>query len=249
MIGINMIPAERNFIIYVFTNTVNNKKYVGQTLGTLAKRWYKHCYDAIQGNRNAAFAGAIRKYGKDAFVGKVLEENVLACNVDARETFWIEALNTLVDNGFGYNRTTGGNTKGLTKLSAISCEKIAASKRGKPLVARTRKTDEMHRPVVEGFKAGKSRKELAVEFSLGEPRVVKILLRWKKLHEPDLPVGPEHQYASNGRTLQKNALIRNQPIIDMFVTGKSRREIANELKISYAQVKQVIGRYIKRNSK
>lgn len=33
-------------IIYKITNTINGKIYIGQTICSLSKRWYEHCWHA-----------------------------------------------------------------------------------------------------------------------------------------------------------------------------------------------------------
>ena len=234
--------------IYCATNHNNGKKYVGQTRTTIKKRWNKHVWLALTKRANTRFAEAIRKHGPDVFELSLLHE--VTCTQDAADEFertWIRVLKT-VDPMIGYNMTDGGNTQAIVKLSPDACEKIRQSKLGKPLLARTRKTDEKHRPIVDGFKTGKSRKQLAEEFNLPHARIVKILLRWKELHEPELPVGLEHQYASSGASLRRNALERNQHMIDMVVKeGKTRKQVAVELGLSYAQVKQVLFRYGRRS--
>ena len=52
-------------IIYVVENTINGKKYVGQTVQPLKVRWQRHCRKEQSGC--VALASAIAKYGADAF--------------------------------------------------------------------------------------------------------------------------------------------------------------------------------------
>lgn len=51
-------------IIYVVENTINGKKYVGQTVQPLKVRWQRHCRKEQSGC--VALASAIAKYGADA---------------------------------------------------------------------------------------------------------------------------------------------------------------------------------------
>jgi predicted GIY-YIG superfamily endonuclease len=39
----------RSGLIYLITNTVNGKRYIGQTVRTLRQRWQQHVRDAKQG--------------------------------------------------------------------------------------------------------------------------------------------------------------------------------------------------------
>jgi len=90
-------------IIYLITNTVNDKKYVGQTRQQLNKRWLAHITESrIHSDR--PLYKAINKYGLEKFKIRILEE----CNVDIlneREIWWIDFLDSYRG---GYNATTGG---------------------------------------------------------------------------------------------------------------------------------------------
>lgn len=112
---------ENNTGIYCYTNKVNGKKYVGQSID-LARRRRKMCY-----RFSSMFSHAIEKYGKDSFEYEVLEY----CDVsalDAREEFWIKELKTFPPSlGFGYNLTSGG---GHQEISAETRKKISEGQRG-----------------------------------------------------------------------------------------------------------------------
>ena len=63
-----------NHKIYLITNTINGKKYVGQTsLKTSSRRWSAHKRDAIYGV-GTKFCRAIRKYGPDVFELVTIED-------------------------------------------------------------------------------------------------------------------------------------------------------------------------------
>ena len=38
-------------LIYKITNQINGKIYIGQTIGTLSKRWREHCFEASNGTK------------------------------------------------------------------------------------------------------------------------------------------------------------------------------------------------------
>lgn len=56
--------------IYLITNLVNNKKYVGQTKQPVDRRWKRHIYDAKVGNQNMPVHKAMMKYGLQKKCGK-----------------------------------------------------------------------------------------------------------------------------------------------------------------------------------
>ena len=113
----NLIPAPRIYEIYCVTNTVNGKRYVGQTKEGHKKRWMYHVRDAMRPHENRrgclAMARAIRKYGKDTFVISVLEVVHTLEEANLRETFWIKELKTLRPGG--YNLVSGGGVRELSE--------------------------------------------------------------------------------------------------------------------------------------
>ena len=84
-------------IIYVTTNKINQKSYVGY-----------HSTNNLEDNylgSGVYLTRAIKKYGRENFERKILEFcDVL--NWEERETFWIAEKNTKYPNG--YNLTDGG---------------------------------------------------------------------------------------------------------------------------------------------
>ncbi len=92
-------------LVYLLTNTVNGKRYVGKTNASLAKRWYKHAYIASVGGGFALHA-AIRKYGPKVFKREVLQECDSEEDALRAEQEWVAKLGTLGDGG--YNLCEGG---------------------------------------------------------------------------------------------------------------------------------------------
>lgn len=90
--------------IYIISNTVNNKVYIGQTIHTIEKRWKEHLYNS--NHRNQILYYAMRKYGKEKFSIKILEE-VSNTELDYKEREYIKKFNSI--SPFGYNVTTGGS--------------------------------------------------------------------------------------------------------------------------------------------
>lgn len=99
--------------IYLVTNKVNNKKYVGQTRTTILDRWYGHKHDAKRGKKTA-FALALIKYGFENFIIDELEkivantEEELISLLNDKEIYYIKKYNSKSHNN-GYNITSGGD--------------------------------------------------------------------------------------------------------------------------------------------
>lgn len=90
--------------VYLITNLVNNKKYVGIT-NDYKKRWENHkcCNDPTM-----AIAKAIKKYGKENFKFEVIESNISLDEIDEKEIYYINKFETHVSLGKGYNISKGG---------------------------------------------------------------------------------------------------------------------------------------------
>ena len=118
-------------IIYMFTNKVNNKKYIGQTISE-KNRYYSHFYKGAK--ECQYFHAAISKYGKDNFDYEVLyrselfedtKENkrLIKKTLNDKEQFFIKKYNT-VDREKGYNITIGGDGTPGHKVSNNHKQKL-----------------------------------------------------------------------------------------------------------------------------
>lgn len=115
-------------IIYKYTNKINNKSYIGQTVQTREQRFrngvgYKNC---------PKFLNAIKKYGIENFEYEILEQNIAKEDLDEREKYWIKYYDTFSN---GYNCTSGG----LTSVhSEESKRKTSESLKGHPVSDKVR---------------------------------------------------------------------------------------------------------------
>ena len=119
-------------IIYVAENTVNGKRYVGQTIRKFEYRQAQHKKDSKR--LDLKFYRAIRKYGWDNFNWAVIVEGVEDIDsLNRLEQYWIKELDTFKN---GYNSTTGG--EGYI-VSAETKKKISESRKGKHFSEETKK--------------------------------------------------------------------------------------------------------------
>lgn len=99
-----MRSNSQKWIVYIHTNKINNKKYIGQTGRSLEDRsgangnGYKH---------NPRFWRAIQKYGWDNFKHEVIADKLTKEEADKIEKELIKKFKTQ-DRQYGYNITDGG---------------------------------------------------------------------------------------------------------------------------------------------
>ena len=99
--------------IYLVVNKVNGKRYIGQTVQTLKKRWSSHGSDAKRGRGPHALVHALLKYGKENFSIRTLKVCSTRKQLNTLERAFIVKLKTKAPNG--YNITDGGDgTVGVT---------------------------------------------------------------------------------------------------------------------------------------
>lgn len=93
-------------MIYVATNKINGKKYVGKTYN-FEKRKREHLYDI---NDDIPFHRALKKYGFENFEWKIIDRAETEKEIIEKEIVWIKELNTCIHatNSNGYNITIGG---------------------------------------------------------------------------------------------------------------------------------------------
>ena len=102
--------------IYLISNDVNSKLYVGQTIQTLNKRFNGHCcYSKSDRSVNMYIKRAIHKYGKDKFHITLIEECPINLLND-REKYWIDFYDSYNN---GYNLTKGGQDSNYFNLHKL----------------------------------------------------------------------------------------------------------------------------------
>ena len=100
------VPDAQGYKLYLVTNTVNQKVYVGLTIGPLENRLKQH-FAAARRGRKSAFSNAIRKYGEQAFKIELLTTN--ACTYEELQE--LEVLEIAKRDAIrnGYNTALGGS--------------------------------------------------------------------------------------------------------------------------------------------
>jgi len=112
--------------IYVITNKINKKQYVGLTSRSLKQRWGEHCHEF----NNSIIAKAISKYGKENFSTKILHKTDTTEQALDIESKFIKKLKSLVPNGYNLVEYGSGVNAGFKRQEEF---KIKASKSKKAL--------------------------------------------------------------------------------------------------------------------
>jgi group I intron endonuclease len=93
--------------IYLITNKINNKHYIGKTIGTLKHRWNDHVSNAKR-RPTTSLRRAINKYGADQFTIETLSTHDTLESLNNAEIGAIKKWKS-TDPTLGYNLTPGGD--------------------------------------------------------------------------------------------------------------------------------------------
>ena len=110
-------------VVYLITNTVNGKVYVGQTVN-LKRRISAHMVPSCQ----HSIGPAVKKYGRDNFVVDQIGCAHNQPDLDNLESVWIILLKS-TNRSFGYNRRFGGTG---SRPSAESRKRMSEAQKANP---------------------------------------------------------------------------------------------------------------------
>ena len=110
-------------LVYLITNLIDNKRYVGQTSQPLITRWKRHQYP-FPHRRQSYLYNAIKKYGIENFSIEALVTVHNKADMDFYESFLIRELD-LRNPEKGYNLTDGGGGMLGFKLSEQTKRKMS----------------------------------------------------------------------------------------------------------------------------
>jgi len=111
-------------IVYLVTNSVNGKQYVGQTVRKLQRRLKQHSWQ----DGCPALHRAMLKYGVENFSICTLHTCSTKEEMDFVEVFYVALLDTKIPNG--YNIADGGHSAGAHKCSEETKLKISKARLG-----------------------------------------------------------------------------------------------------------------------
>ena len=115
-------------IVYLCTNIITKKHYVGITSQPLEKRKSVHKHNALTKNLPNYFYRSIRKYGWDNFIWTIIEDSVYDFAIlNSKEIEYIEKYNSFTN---GYNMTIGGDGTVGYKHTEETKNKISSTTKG-----------------------------------------------------------------------------------------------------------------------
>lgn len=116
----------RPSLVYMATNKINGKRYIGITRQSLERRREQHlAHAANQAGRGQHFYSALRKYGSDAFDFRVIARCESYKAAGAEERRLIAELKP------EYNKTAGGEGILGHRHDAATRRKMSAAKKGR----------------------------------------------------------------------------------------------------------------------
>jgi group I intron endonuclease len=118
--------------LYLITNKINDKKYVGYTSIGYQERFKQHIYEANKLKTGRILCKAIRKYPIDSFEVKLLYQTVLSDEAFKLEIDYIQLYKThaFTKSHNGYNMSLGGDSNKGYKHSEETKEKLKIAKSG-----------------------------------------------------------------------------------------------------------------------
>ena len=125
------IKEDKRWCVYMHTNKINNKVYVGLTCRDVKERWEN-------GNRytedQSVFHRAIKKYGWDGFEHIIFAENLTKEEAITMEIALIALYKTnccrYQNPSYGYNMTDGGEGRSGYVMPEESRKKISEARKG-----------------------------------------------------------------------------------------------------------------------
>lgn len=192
-------------LIYIITNSINDKVYIGQTIQSLKDRWNEHCRNPFsKAEADMHIKRAILKYGKENFNIREIEKCKIE-ELDEKEIYYISLYDSY---NKGYNSTKGGRYG------------------AKPL----KLNQEQQSSCIELYKLGFSFRDIAKEFNVDKTTIKHVIeinnipirsTRTYKLSQEDrLRIIEESSYMSRKDLMNKWNISKSY--LSQLLNGKRR---------------------------
>jgi group I intron endonuclease len=157
--------------IYKTTNIINNKIYIGQHVATEFDKYYK--------GSGTILAHAFKKYGKENFNCVLLEAAETKDELDAKEIYWIDKLDSR-NKSIGYNITAGGEGTVGYQHTEEAKKKMSIAKKGKQLTDTHKKAIGLR---LKGHTLSEESKAKLREANLGQKRTEETKQKLREAHK------------------------------------------------------------------
>lgn len=203
-------------VIYLITNLVNGKRYVGQTV-SIQSRWKAHQKESRNGNQRPLYR-AMRKYGLVNFVIEELGQYPDTKSLNEAESYWIRYYQS--ETPLGYNLTSGGD-RGWSVTGEVR-RKLTLSHGGL--------TEDQELEVVQKYKLGFGSIQLSDEYGVRASTILNILER--------------HRCQRRTQSESKGGLPRElEPeVILEYSNGNNASQVGREYGVSYVVILGVLRR-------
>lgn len=236
--------------IYLITNLVNGKVYVGKTSKSLDKRLRKHKEAANSGRKTRLYA-SMRKHGSHNFVISQIAETEEEDEANRLECLWI-FLMYAKETTHGYNMTDGGDGRIGIKDSPETrqLKKSVAAGRTFSLKAQERRIEVLHEKtgekhhnfkknvsterIIELYQQGKSSRQIASILGVEKSLVM------DRLQIAGEPVRPDSKEIRRQRLEEKGKShlfkIDDEHIAILYKGGSTMEEIASLYEASHRTI-------------
>lgn len=144
--------------VYLITNKINGKPYVGQTIRLIHKRWRGHCSKARVAKPRTVISRAIKKYGPDSFTIDCLGTAVDRESLNLMEELNIVAFDSIWPNGYNVTKTAQWSPgRGQADYIGRNRKPLSADHRSsisKQLLGKSKSAE--HKAKISASKIGKS---------------------------------------------------------------------------------------------
>jgi len=163
------------FEIYVITNRLNDKRYVGQTCQGIARRWNQHQRDAAKGTDQYLYR-AMRKDGLENFYIQTVDTTESSEDAAYLEWMWISALKANNPDS-GYVMTEGGDgRRGLSPEVRAKRSKSVRIAMNDPSFKHSKTRDDLNTfQIVLMYISGMSLPQICKELNCSSRTIIKRL--------------------------------------------------------------------------
>jgi len=237
---------DRICTIYLLTNTINKKVYVGQTWNDVEDRMGEN---GAKYSHSPYIYNAINKYGAEKFIYDILDICETQEEADKLETFYIEKYDAK-DHNFGYNIKNGGShgrhSEETKKKISESLKKVILSEQA--LINRNKIKDywlgKKRVPFSEEQKKQKSEFFIQWHSENIHPMLGKHHTEEAKIKISTASTGRKIPRASVEAGAEKRRMKKEkeQNIIDAYINNMSIVEIENKFNTGRTSIYRIIKR-------